>query len=262
MKITLIGREDETSRSVWERLKSYLEAAGHRIVERGGDLLITVGGDGTLLRALRTLDFPDIPVLGINTGHLGFYADLTPEEAGLIPEFLERPLSTEPYRLLSVSFIGKSARLDTLVLNDAVIRANTIHTSRLSLLVDGLLFETLRGDGMVVSTPSGSTGYNKSIGGAVLDPSIPAFQVAELAPINNIRYRSLERSMCFSWNQTVELQLEDDYKRNPILGADAESVEIPDLERMVVSGSDRAVHFLRVRPFPFWQRVKERFLQG
>lgn len=262
MKIILVGREDETSRAVWDRLKNHLEVARHRIVENGGDLLITVGGDGTLLRALRTLEFPDIPVLGINTGHLGFYADLTPDEADQIPEFLERPLTTEPYRLLAVSFIGKSARHDTLVLNDAAIRANTMKTFQLSLLVDGLLFETLRGDGMVVSTPSGSTAYNKSIRGTVLDPSIPAFQVTELAPINNIRYRSLERSMCFSWTQTVELRLEDEFNRCPLLGADAESLDIPDMERVIVRGSERAVHFLRVRPFPFWQRVKERFLQG
>jgi NAD+ kinase len=146
------------------------------------DLVVVLGGDGTLLAAARTL-LPGIPILGVNLGNLGFLTEINRGE--LYPamvEVLEGRFSIEERSLFDVELRrqgGSPSRFR--VLNDAVITKSALaRIIELTLQVDGHLIARFRADGLIISTPTGSTAYNLSAGGPIVNPLLP---VAVLTPI-------------------------------------------------------------------------------
>jgi NAD+ kinase len=146
------------------------------------DLVVVLGGDGTLLAAARTLK-AGIPILGVNLGNLGFLTEINRGELyPVLVEVLEGRFSTEERSLFDVELRrqgGSSSRFR--VLNDAVITKSALaRIIELTLQVDGHLIARFRSDGLIISTPTGSTAYNLSAGGPIVNPLLP---VAVLTPI-------------------------------------------------------------------------------
>lgn len=144
------------------------------------DFLVSVGGDGTLISVVRRSFEYGLPVLGIHLGTLGFLTDIMPEE---LPNFLEK-LKTEHYRIDSRMMIKGNANLKSFVaFNDIVISRKSISNMlRVDAKIDGKLFNSYYGDGLIISTPTGSTAYNLSAGGPVVFPLTDAFIVTPVAP--------------------------------------------------------------------------------
>ncbi|HEV7785455.1 MAG TPA: NAD(+)/NADH kinase [Thermoanaerobaculia bacterium] len=148
----------------------------------GYDLVVVLGGDGTLLAAARTLA-PGTPILGVNLGNLGFLTEINRGELyPVLLEVLEGRFSTEERSLFDVELRrqgGSPSRFR--VLNDAVITKSALaRIIELTLQVDGHLIARFRSDGLIISTPTGSTAYNLSAGGPIVNPLLP---VAVLTPI-------------------------------------------------------------------------------
>jgi len=146
------------------------------------DLVVVLGGDGTLLAAARTL-LPGIPILGVNLGNLGFLTEINRGE--LYPamvEVLEGRFSIEERSLFDVELRRRGGSPSSFrVLNDAVITKSALaRIIELTLQVDGHLIARFRADGLIISTPTGSTAYNLSAGGPIVNPLLP---VAVLTPI-------------------------------------------------------------------------------
>ena len=120
------------------------------------------------------------------------------------------------------------------------------------------LFEMFRGDGICISTPSGSTAYNKSLGGAIIHPSLPSIQIAEIASINNRVFRTLGSSLILPKHHHCDIYPREGQKI--LLSVDHLQFHHNDIVSIRGSVSDRKVRFIRFRPFPFWQRVKEAFV--
>ncbi len=148
------------------------------------DALVTLGGDGTLIGAVRRSFIYDIPVLGIYAGNLGFLADVSMEE---LDTFVEKMARNE-YRMdnrsiLEASIIKNGEKITMYAFNDIVLTrpsiSNMIH---IETLVDGKAFNTYHGDGVIVSTPTGSTAYNLSAGGPVLFPLTHVFSLTPICP--------------------------------------------------------------------------------
>lgn len=142
------------------------------------DFLITVGGDGTILYALH---HSKLPVFGVNAGAIGFLAEVEPEQfEEAIGRVLEGSYTIEERAKLSVQ-IGDEELPDA-------INEVTLQTSRIAKLirfevrVNGQILETYRGDGMILSTPTGSTGYAMSVGGPLVHPAVGGFILAPIAP--------------------------------------------------------------------------------
>ena len=142
------------------------------------DFLVSLGGDGTLLSLVRRSYSYHKPVVGINAGNLGFLADVTIDE---VDDFLEQLLAKEyriDNRMMIAGYIKKrsGATIDFFALNDVVISSPTpskmVHVNA---SIDGERFNSYRGDGVIISTPTGSTAYNLSAGGPVLYPLTEAF---------------------------------------------------------------------------------------
>ena len=144
------------------------------------DFLISVGGDGTLLSVVRKSYKYDKPVLGINLGTLGFLTDISMEQ---LPSFI-KDLKNNIYKIDNRMMVEGSINLNKFVaFNDIVISRKSISSMiKISAKIDGKHFNSYDGDGVIVSTPTGSTAYNLSVGGPIVYPLTEAFIVTPVAP--------------------------------------------------------------------------------
>ena len=156
------------------------------------DLIVTVGGDGTILRAARPAVAHDIPLLGVNMGRLGFMTELRPADAlERIPGFLEGGGWVEERSMIKARiFDGEEESASSSIesewhhaLNDVVVtRGETPRLIWVRALVDGAELTSYRSDAVIVSTATGSTGYNISAGGPILDPRAEEMVLKPVAP--------------------------------------------------------------------------------
>jgi NAD+ kinase len=173
-----------------ESAAAYAQDPGVPVVDRQSlaercDIAIVVGGDGTLLNAARSLVEAGVPVLGVNLGRLGFLADVSPKDMRQrLDEILAGRFEEESRALLHASVIrnGKSVS-ESDALNDVVIHKWDIaRMIELDTRIDGLFLNSLRADGLIVSTPTGSTAYALSGGGPIIEPSLPALVLVPICP--------------------------------------------------------------------------------
>ena len=168
------------------------------------DALVVLGGDGTLLAASRLLEKP-IPVLGVNFGSLGFLTEITlaelyPTLAGV----LEGRYQHEERRLLRARRAPPGPpRVTADVLNDVVItKAGPSRIIELEVSVDGVFVSSFRADGIIVSSPTGSTAYNLAAGGPILHPTLPAIVITPICP-----HMLTNRPLVVSDESRIELRL-------------------------------------------------------
>ncbi len=170
------------------------------------ECVIVLGGDGTLLRAARNLVNLNLPFLGINLGHLGY---LTEGDRNGLSGILERVIAEEYFveeRMMLRGRVKKSDGTvvsDDVALNDITINRNrSLRVIQFKLYVNGAFLYLYTADGIIISTPTGSTAYNLSCGGPVVEPTAKLFVVTPIAPhsLNN-------RSLILSSTDTIELEL-------------------------------------------------------
>jgi NAD+ kinase len=188
-RITLIGklRSAEIDASLRE-MHDFLRKRGCEVVAEGdtkADLAIVIGGDGTMLAAARDLVRHHVPLVGINQGRVGFMTDIGHDDmqAG-VGAILDGKYSIEERALLDAEIRrGEKSVLRTIALNEAVIgKGSQGRLIEFELSVDGEFVYTLRADGMIVATPTGSTAYALSAQGPILHPAVPALTLVPLNP--------------------------------------------------------------------------------
>ncbi|MGL4819545.1 MAG: NAD kinase [Bacilli bacterium] len=258
---TIEAKGDAESLRVQAMLHDYLKEFDFVCDDVEPDLIIGVGGDGTLLHAFHKYKhrLERIAFIGIHTGHLGFYADWLPKEVEKLVLSLAK---TEPtiveYPLLSVEVEhtnGKKERY--LALNECTMKSYD-GTFVVDLDIKDMLFERFRGDGLCVSTPSGSTAYNKALGGAIIHPSIQAIQIAEMASINNRVFRTIGSPLILPKHHVaVTKPVSSEHFR---LTIDHLSQSICEVAAIRFSVAEEKVRFARYRAFPFWRRVRDSFV--
>lgn len=260
MKFALLSRRDDLSVATTKNF--YKLAEMHGLIEdnENPDIIVSVGGDGTLLEAfhdnLHRLD--KVSFLGIHTGHLGFYADWHPDELEkLVTLMATKPLTTIEYPLLKVEITTDQEDYKYLALNEFTIK-NFGKTLVMKIKINQEEFEMFRGDGLCVSTPSGSTGYNKSLGGALIHPTLESLQVSEMASINNRVYRTIGSPLLLPRHHFLDLYPQ--YVEEVSITVDhlTELMEGINMVRCYVA--DEKIRFARYRSFPFWNRVRDAFI--
>ena len=181
MKIAVCSYDaNHNTKSIDQKLKDKLINAGMILDNYHPDIVISIGGDGTLLSAFHKYKerINDIKFLGIHTGHLGFYTDWRSENINeLVDHLVNNDVSDISYPLVSanVTYAEGQKKDNFLALNEISIKKEN-KTLICDVYINGELFERFRGDGLCISTPTGSTGYNKSLGGAVISPTLDVFQ--------------------------------------------------------------------------------------
>lgn len=170
------------------------------------ECVIVLGGDGTLLRAARNLVNLGLPFLGINLGHLGY---LTEGDRNSITGILERVIAEEYFMEERMMLRGRVKKKDGRVISDDVAlnditinRSRSLRVIKFKLYVNGEFLYLYTADGIIISTPTGSTAYNLSCGGPVVEPTAKLFVVTPISPhsLNN-------RSLILSSTDTIELEL-------------------------------------------------------
>ena len=229
--------------SAWdaERVQVRLESS---------DLLITLGGDGTLLRAARMGAPLGIPMLGVKMGRLGFLAEVMPDDWR---EPLTRMLQGKYWieeRIMIQACVerlnGARGEYEVLceydALNDVVVsRGDLARVVRISAQLDGGELTTYTCDGLIVSTATGSTGYALAVGGPILPPMLRNILVIPIAP-----HLSMDRAVVLAEGAEVRLQAFADF--NPMLTVDGQVVvELHDGDRVVVVGSPHSARFVRMQ---------------
>ena len=230
--------------SAWDE-----EVVGQHIADL--DLVITLGGDGTILRAARMAARHSVPILGLNLGRLGFLAEMEP---GDWREKLRRVLAGEYWleeriMLRAELWRGGNALGDFEALNDVVIgRASFARVVRLATYIDGSYLTTYVADGLIVATPTGSTAYALSAGGPILPPELRNILIIPVAP-----YLSLDRAIVLSEGAKVEIRVSTDHRA--ILTVDGQiHAELEDADRVIIGASPHICRFVRLQDRAYFYR--------
>ncbi|MET3728952.1 NAD+ kinase [Fictibacillus halophilus] len=262
MKFAIVSKGDNKSNILTEKIRAYLEEFELVYEEEEPEIVITVGGDGTLLHAFHHYvhRIDKTAFVGVHTGHLGFFADWLPEEVEkLVIHIAKTPFQIVEYPLLEVTvrYIDGLDEKRYLAVNEC-----TVKSVEGSLVMDveikGEKFETFRGDGLCISTPSGSTAYNKALGGAIIHPSLASIQLSEMASINNRVFRTIGSPLVLPQHHTCILKPVNDVDFH--ITIDHRFLIQKKVKSIQYRVAEEKIRFARFRPFPFWKRVKESFV--
>lgn len=262
MKYTIVHRYDHLSLETKEKIiKGLANFPNISEDEKNPDIVITIGGDGTLLEAFHYYQekLSSISFLGIHTGHLGFYTDWHPEEVEeLIHNIVTQPLKVVEYPLIEIVIerIGNTDKF--LALNELTVKS-VEKTMVMQIYINEQPFEVFRGDGLCIATPSGSTGYNKSLNGALIHPSLESIQISEMASLNNRVYRTIGSPLILPKHHVLTLNPQHP-EREYHFTIDHLHFSYHHIKKINLRVASEKIRFVRYREFPFWMRVRDSFI--
>ncbi|MCD4687088.1 MAG: NAD(+)/NADH kinase [Anaerolineae bacterium] len=220
---------------------------------KGTDLVVAIGGDGAMLRAARVCAVENVPVLGINTGHLGFLTETSPDDWERSRDaLLEGRFWIEQRMMIHCEmFRGDELMCASDALNDVVIsRGAVAKLVQLETYIDGGWATTYHCDGLIIATPTGSTAYALAVSGPILPPELKNILVVPVAP-----HLSMARPMVLSQGATITVIVEPHTMSDAALTADGEHlVDMRSADRVVIRSSDRVTRFLRLRDRNYFYR--------
>ena len=213
---------------------------------RATSLIVTAGGDGTIIRVNRLAAPYSIPIVGINMGRVGFMAELAVESAAeRLPQYLKGDVRIEERLMLQAEVTARSNGVTRIVdhaLNEAIVRGTLPRLLDIEVTIDGVKLATYRADGVIVSTPTGSTGYALSAGGPVLQPESKVLLIQPLAA-----HISLQTGLVVPDNCTVELAVVR--SREALISVDNLTNAVLDPnDKVVIRKSPYIARFLRADP--------------
>jgi NAD+ kinase len=227
------------------------------LVCENSDVLVTLGGDGTLISAVRRSHDYNIPVFGIHAGKLGFLADIDMAE---LEEFIDK-LVVGDYRIdkravLRAELITKEGSIKLVAFNDIVMTRPSISKMiHLDTFVDNKPFNTYYGDGVIVSTPTGSTAYNLSAGGPVLFPLTQVFALTPISP-----HSLTQRPAVLPGHFTIEMKTSDASALVVVDGQDMYDFGSGDVIRIRLSS--KSAQLIHRNEFNYFEVLKEKLSWG
>lgn len=217
---------------------------------RDVDIIITIGGDGTIIHAAKTGAEHNIPILGINAGRIGYLANISPNELSLLSALKKGTYETEERMLLEVS-IGENKYY---CLNEAVISKGSLSRMiDIKLLVDGSEI-SYRADGLIAATPTGSTAYSMSAGGPVVDPALGLFIITPICS-NSL----FDRPIILSENSTLEVFAVSPQNTEAYLTIDGEkSVPINEGDSIIIKKAPHTAKLIKIKNSTFYETLSEK----
>lgn len=255
----LVVKQDDFSSNIASMLKKKLEGI---LIEDTchPDLIISIGGDGTMLYAVHEYFHlvDDCFFIGVHTGTLGFYTDYQANELDVLVEDIKRgEYSVTNRSALEIDVNYNDGRMVYYALNEMRLE-NPHFTQVVNVYINDEYLETFRGNGLCISTPSGSTAYNKSLSGAVVHPDLKVMQMTEIAGIHHNAYRSLGSSILLGECDTITLKC--DNFESVFIGVDQFSYDLNRFESVNVSLSKHVVKCIQYRPLSFITRIRRSFI--
>jgi len=220
----------------------------------GIDAIITLGGDGTILHAIRRVD---LPILGVNLGKMGFLTEMEMDDTDDLLKLLRTgQYHIEERMMLSCEIDGS----EYFALNEFVFcRENSIHTLdkiiKIQIYADGNLIDKISADGLIVSTPTGSTAYSLSAGGPIVSPQVNAIV---LTPLGAHSLHSRPIVVSDSTKVRVEIQNNDCNTMISVDGKNATTIEAKKVHNFVVEKSKTSAKFIRFSQYNFFSRLLDK----
>ena len=243
--------------SLLERLAP--EEAGRFDHSEPYDLVVVLGGDGTLLSVARSLRH-EIPVLGANLGNLGFLTEIRRNELyPALMRVLQGDFGIEERILLDVTLRrARGEGEEFRVLNDAVINKSALaRIVELTLEVDGRRVATYRSDGLIISTPTGSTAYNLSANGPIIGPTLPVVVITPICP-----HTLSQRPIVVSDRSAIEVTLETDEEEVYLTLDGQEGTDMQVGDTISIKRSDNVVRLVRVTNRSFYDNLRDKLHWG
>lgn len=225
-------------------------------------LLVCIGGDGALLQAVHTYGFPQVPIIGINTGHLGFFQEISPDHLdSFIKNYQNKKYTLQPLNTVQATVTtADNQKIIHRGLNEIVIKGSHSYSVHLNISIGSSSIEKFSGDGILVATSAGSTAYNYSLGGSIVDPRIKLLQVTPIAPMNTTAYRSFTSSILLPSDLSLGVIPEYTNDNHILLIDDGIESSYTNLKDIKVEVSDTIINLMRFESYDFWDKVKTKFL--
>lgn len=244
-----ISIENDLTREIPE-----LKKMGVELADMDADMIIAIGGDGTILRTQSFVNGKKIPIFGINLGTVGFLTEIDPENTfSALEEVLSGNYFIEKRTLLRV-YHGRELPS---ALNEVVMMtkkpAKMLH---IEISVDEEVVEELRADGIIVATPSGSTAYSMSAGGPIVDPRVEAFLIVPICP-----FKLGARPIVVSNKSEIKVKLLREGKKAVAVIDGQFEEEFTYPEELVFKKSDSHAYFVRLNK-DFYKKVREKLTEG
>ncbi len=222
------------------------------------DLAFSVGGDGTFLRTAAAIGRKNIPILGINTGRLGFLADINKDEIEeTLSEVFSGQFRVEPRSLLQLDIDSSLIGTENFALNEiAILKRDTSSMITIHAFIDGDFLNTYMADGLLVATPTGSTAYSMSVDGPIIVPQARNLVLSPVAP------HSLNvRPLVIPEDSKISLRVET-RSNNFLIALDGRSVIMPPVSELNISKADFAIGIVKRLNNTFYQTLRQKLLWG
>lgn len=258
-RFTLETRGDAFSDQLKEQIKERLIGLDFIYDPQDPELIVSIGGDGTFLRAIHrhVEKLSQVAFVGVHTGTLGFFTDYSKDD---LEEFYNdlktKEAQIQKIPLLKISTYNGTKLNDYFAVNEMRVE-NVKQTQLINVLIDGEYFETFRGTGMCVSSQAGSTAYNRSLGGAILQEGLDYLQLTEITGIHHQAYRSLGSPLIIKKDGVIRLE-SDDFEK-AVLCYDHLYNKLEGVKAIECKACHKSIRLAHYKKIAFGQRLKSLF---
>ena len=257
--INIFKNKSRYTNTIFQKSKKILESNGYQIsadFNPHAFLNLVIGGDGTFLNAVHLSNFSSIPFIGINTGHLGFYQEI---EVDMLEEFVDA-LKKRQYKIEELTVLQSKINNKSInAINEVVVKSKKNQIIRLKVFIDGNFIEAYSGDGLIISTPHGSTAYNLSANGAILHQSLNGFQLTPIAPLYSNLNKSLKCPVVLPNDATVEISVSKRDNYHTIFIFDGREFYTKDF-KISIGVSPNKINKLILNKNHYWTNIKNKLM--
>jgi len=245
--------------------KYLLPSVNSDVFSDQSEVIISVGGDGTFLRASKYSFKNEVPVLGINVGTLGFLTEVdTANISEAMDSLIEGSYHIEKRMLLEGRIFKDNKLIKNTGLSDLALNEFTITRSmnekviKMEIIVNDISIKKLAADGIIIATPTGSTAYSLSAGGPVVEPGAETIIITPICP-----HTLFNRSIILGSDKLLEIRINSGNKRD-ILSIDGKSVPLENLSDYIlkITRSSKCLNLISFNPNAFFKVFKEKFIEG
>lgn len=242
---------------VWTDAPSTVKTVSKEKIYKSADVIAALGGDGTILHAAKEAAMAGVPVLGINIGRLGFMAGIEVDELDGLKKLTDGDFSIDERMILKIAFKNRPG-LSYYALNDAVISKGTLsRIIDISISCNERQVGEYRADGVIVSTPTGSTAYSLSAGGPVIDPVIESIAVTPICP-----HSLFSRTVLFAPKTVIGIEVKKLSDREAYLTIDGQdSLKLAGNEKVIISKARKKAKLIRLKDISFYEVLYNKFME-
>lgn len=264
-KIYIFRNNKKDSIQAEIKLLEILKLRGHEVVENYTDkvdMIACIGGDGTFLSLIHKCKFPTTPIIGINTGNLGFFHEASPDAIDVAVDVIdEGRYITQKIKPVEAHIYTDKNIYKRIGINEVLVRGNYSHVSQFEVSIDNTKIQDFAGDGILVATPVGSTAYNYSLGGSLVSPDLDVLQLTPVAPMSTNAYRCFHSSILLPAKDTIRITGTGRSSNGMIsLSFDGKTHEFSSVNYVEISQSKTVLNLIRFEDYDYWQKLSSKLL--